>query len=299
MDHKPCPSKAILPLIAALLVLPISISVLVAVSALLVAMGDATGGVVVKYVALSCGILWLVGLICLVLLQGFYALTEAHRGGHGRFAGEGPAQRAAVARMLNHVLDTVGQLGCWAYAVVFLVVFLQCAAVLGFLVPGEAMAVFSGFLAGQGVLQTFVAMAVVAAAAIGGNLAGYYLGRRLHGPWILRHGGRFGVHAEHLQRVEQFFSRHGGKTVLLGRLSPLLRALVPFVAGASRLRFRSFVFYTVLGGLLWAAATVTLGYLAGASWQYVEHWLGGLATLALAAVVLGVLLLWTWRRRLR
>ncbi len=83
MGHKPLVSKAILPLIAALLVLPIGISVLVAVSALLVAMGDAMGGVVVKYVAVACGILWVIGLICLVLLQGFYALTEAYRRGPG------------------------------------------------------------------------------------------------------------------------------------------------------------------------------------------------------------------------
>ena len=164
---------------------------------------------------------------------------------------------------------------------------------LGFLVPGEGPWPSSaGSSPARGSCRLSWRWPWCAAAAIGGNLAGYYLGRRLHGPWILRHGGRFGVRAEHFQRVEQFFSRHGGKTVLLGRLSPVLRALVPFVAGASRL-LRSFVFYTVLGGLLWAAATVTLGYLAGASWQYVEHWLGGLATLALAAVVLGVLLLWT------
>ena len=77
MDHQPLLSKALLPLIAALVVLPIGISVLVAVSALLVAMGDATGGVVVRYVALACGILWVIGLICLVLLQGFHALKEA------------------------------------------------------------------------------------------------------------------------------------------------------------------------------------------------------------------------------
>ncbi len=63
-------------------------------------------------------------------------------------------------------------------------------------------------------------VAVVSAASIGGNLVGYYVGRRLRRPWILRHGGRFGVRAGHFERVERFFARHGGKTVLLGRLSP-------------------------------------------------------------------------------
>ena len=79
MDHKPCACRAILPVVAALLVLPIAISVLVAVSALLVAMGDATGGVVVKYIALACGVVWVTGLIALVLLQGLHAACEAGR----------------------------------------------------------------------------------------------------------------------------------------------------------------------------------------------------------------------------
>ena len=83
MGHQPLLSKALLPLIAALVVLPIGISVLVAVSALLVTMGDTTGGVVLRYVALACGILWVIGLICLVLLQGFHALKEAPRRDEG------------------------------------------------------------------------------------------------------------------------------------------------------------------------------------------------------------------------
>ena len=70
-------------MIAALLVLPIGISVLVAASALLATMGDTTGGVVLRYLALACGILWVIGLICLVLLQGFHALKEAPRATEG------------------------------------------------------------------------------------------------------------------------------------------------------------------------------------------------------------------------
>ena len=97
--------------------------------------------------------------------------------------------------MLNHVLNIVRQLGSWAYLVVFAVVFLQFAAFFGFLFPGATMAVFGGFLASQGVLQLGVVVAVVSAASIGGNLVGYYFGRRLRRPWLLRYGGRFGVRA--------------------------------------------------------------------------------------------------------
>jgi len=142
-------------------------------------------------------------------------------------------------------------------------------------------------------------MALVSAAAIGGNLVGYYVGRRLRRPWIIRHGGRFGVRPEHFERVEQFFARHGGKTVMLGRLSPVLRALMPFVAGASQLRFRTFLVYTVLGGILWSVVTVMIGYLAGASWLYAERWLGGLEIIVVAVIVVAVCLFWAWRRRRR
>jgi undecaprenyl-diphosphatase len=199
--------------------------------------------------------------------------------------------------MLNHVLDIVGHLGPWAYVVVFAVVFLQFAAFFGFLVPGATTAVFGGFLACQGVLHLGAVAAVVAAASIGGNLAGYCFGRRLRRPWILRHGGRFGVRAEHLARAEEFFARHGGKTVMLGRLSPWLRALTPFVAGASQLRFRTFLLYSVLGGVPWSVVTVMIGYLAGASWPYAAQWLGGLEIVVVAAVIAAALLFWAWRRR--
>ena len=194
--------------------------------------------------------------------------------------------------MLNHVLDIVGQLGAWAYVVVFAVVFLQFAAFFGFLFPGATMAVIGGFMASQGRLNVGVVVAVVSAASIGGNLVGYYVGRRLRRPWILRHGGRFGVRARHFERVERFFARYGGLTVLLGRLSPPARALAPFVAGASQLRFRTFLLYSVLGGVLWSAVTVLLGYLAGASWQYAEQWMGGMEIVVLATIIVAAWLFW-------
>jgi membrane protein DedA with SNARE-associated domain len=201
--------------------------------------------------------------------------------------------------MLNHILDVVGQLGYGAYLIIAVVVFLECAAFIGFLVPGETAAIFGGFLASQGVLDLWIVGLVVSAAAIGGNLMGYEFGRRLRRPWILRHGNRFGLRAEHLRRVDRFFARHGGKTVLLGRMSPFLRALVPFVAGASHLRYRQFVAYSVLGGLLWSAASVAAGYLAGESWRLVAHWIGRMGAVVVGVVVVGAVLVWLWRRRRR
>jgi undecaprenyl-diphosphatase len=199
--------------------------------------------------------------------------------------------------MLDHVLDIIGQSGYWAYVLIFLIVFLECAALIGFLVPGETMAIFGGFLAAQGVLDIWVVLGLVSAATILGNLAGYELGRRLHRPWILRHGGRFGLRAEHLKRVDHFFHRHGGKAVLLGRMTAFLRAMVPFVAGASHLRYRTFFSYTIAGGIVWSLASVMVGYLAGASWPTIEHWIGRVGAVAVAAVVAALLIYATISRR--
>jgi hypothetical protein len=85
MGQKTTTCKAMLPLIAALLVLPIAICVLIAISALLCAMGDAIGGMAIKYVALGCGILWIVGFICVVLLQGFHYLGESYSAGESHW----------------------------------------------------------------------------------------------------------------------------------------------------------------------------------------------------------------------
>ncbi|MGA2031863.1 MAG: DedA family protein [Thermoguttaceae bacterium] len=200
--------------------------------------------------------------------------------------------------MIDRLFHDVSGLGRGAYAIIFLLVMCESSLPIGFLVPGETAAVLGGVLAANDALDVRVVLALVAGGAILGNLVGYELGRRLRRPWVLRHGGRFGLRAEHLRRVDAFFRRHGGKTVLLGRLTPLLRALVPFVAGASRLPYRVFVFYTVLGGVCWSAAFVALGYLAGESWQAVHRWLGR-AGLAILLIVLAIAAVAWLRFRLR
>jgi membrane protein DedA with SNARE-associated domain len=199
--------------------------------------------------------------------------------------------------VLEFLLAALGHLGEWSYLLIFVGATLESAAFLGLLVPGESLVVFSGFLAAQGVLAAGDLIVVVAAGAILGDSIGYELGRRLGRPWLSRYGRWIGLRAPELERVDSFFARHGGKAVFLGRFLGVLRALAPFVAGASRLRYHQFLPYNILGGILWALSRIALGYCCGASWQAAERGIGMVSAMVGGAVLLAVALLWLWHRR--
>src|SRR5439155_12943982 len=135
---------------------------------------------------------------------------------------------------------------------------------LGLVVPGETLVVLGGALANAGMLELPETIVAVVLGAIVGDSVGYELGRVLGRPWLERHGRLIGAHAGALARVDALFERHGGKAVVLGRFVGILRALAPFAAGASRMPYRTFLAYNVLGAVLWGPALVLLGYVLGA-----------------------------------
>jgi membrane protein DedA with SNARE-associated domain len=202
-----------------------------------------------------------------------------------------------VGSILQYLLDLVARLGTWSYVIIFAAAALECAAFLGLVVPGESVVLASGFFAHQGLLKLDAVMVAVALGATIGDNLGYYLGRRLGREWLVRHGSRFGIGNRRLQQVDVFFQRHGPKAVFFGRFIGFARALVPFVAGTSRMRYRQFLIYNAFGAVLWTIGFVTLGYILGASWQVAEKWIGR-TSLILAGVVALVALV-TWRRRRR
>jgi membrane protein DedA with SNARE-associated domain len=199
--------------------------------------------------------------------------------------------------VLRYLLDLVARLGHWSYLILFTAAALECAAFAGLLVPGESLVLASGFLAHQGVLKLDAVMVAAALGATVGDNIGYQLGARLGRGWLLHHGRRIGITEDRLARAEAFFARHGPKAVFIGRFIGFARALVPFVAGASRMPYRQFFVYNALGAVLWAVGFVLLGYVLGASWQMAEQWIGRTSAIlgGIAAVV--ALVIWLRRRR--
>ncbi|MEP7328695.1 MAG: DedA family protein, partial [Betaproteobacteria bacterium] len=169
--------------------------------------------------------------------------------------------------MLDYLIHLVDRLGHWGYLILFVGAMLESAAFLGVIVPGESLVLVAGFFAAQGLFDLGDLIVVVAIGATLGDSIGYELGRFLGRPWLLRFGHRVGINPGRLSRVDAFFVRHGGKSVFLGRFVGFARALVPFLAGASRMPYRVFLPYNALGAVLWSIVVVLLGYFLGASWQ--------------------------------
>src|SRR5262249_8795587 len=98
------------------------------------------------------------------------------------------------------------------------------------------------------------------------------------------------VRAEHRERAERYLAQRGGKAVFLGRFTAALRVMIPSLAGVARMPYRTFLFYNVAGGAIWAAGMAILGYLAGASWQRAASWASRIGLALLAVIVAGLVL---------
>jgi membrane protein DedA with SNARE-associated domain len=197
--------------------------------------------------------------------------------------------------MLDNVLHFVNPIGHWGYLVIFLIVMLECQALLGLFMPGESLVLAGGFLAEQGLLDPGVLIFVISAAAILGDSIGYELGRHLGRRWLIQHGRRFGFRQEHLDRVDRFLEHHGGKAVFTSHFMHLMRALMPFAAGASRMRYWQFLIFNAGGCIVWATTFTALGYFVGTSWQVAAKWVGRASEIIGGALLLIIALGWLWR----
>ena len=187
-------------------------------------------------------------------------------------------------------------LGAWTYLVVGALSFLETGAFVGLLVPGETALLVGGAVAGQGVINVYLLIAIAWICAFLGDSTSFYLGHRLGRDFVLKHGSRVGITRERFEQVEAYFDKNGGKTVLLGRFIGLVRALSPFVAGSSGMSYRAFAPYSILGAGLQVTAHIMVGYLFSRSIEAAAKY-AGLVALWLAVLIVAVVAgLWLYRR---
>ena len=164
-----------------------------------------------------------------------------------------------ISRQLGHLdlqnlLEEVSEtLGAWTYLLVGFFAFAETGAFIGLVVPGETVMLLGGAVAGQGAIDIYLLIAIAWFAAWLGDTTSFFLGRRLGREFVMKHGPRVGISHERFEKVEDYFGRHGGKTIFIGRWISLVRAFAPFIAGSSGMGYRGFVPYSILGTGLWAS----------------------------------------------
>jgi len=241
---------------------------------------------------------WLAGAV----LLGLYLVARRRAHGRGFLVLGGLAALGAgliglgVIELPNveKLIEDAGKaLGKWTYLAVGILAFLETGAFIGLVAPGETTVIVGGLVAGQGQISLLALIAIVWTCAVLGDLTSYALGRRLGRDFMVRHGGRVKITEERLEQVEAFFERRGGMTILIGRFVGLVRAIAPFIAGASRMPLRKFIPYDVLGAGLWATTFCVLGYVFWRSFDQLTAWVSrGLFAFGVAvAVIVGIVFL--------
>jgi membrane-associated protein len=198
---------------------------------------------------------------------------------------------SGVVEGLLHVPSPV------AYTLIGLLVFGEAALFVGFVLPGETAVLIGGVMASAGDVSLTGLLVLVVVAAVVGDSVGYEVGRHF-GPRLLATRLLSG-HASRLDGARRALRERGGWAVLLGRFTAFLRAVMPALAGLSRMPYRRFLVFNAAGGLVWGVGVVLLGYFAGSSYKKVESSLGKGTAVVTALVVVGAVLLWVRTRNRR
>jgi membrane-associated protein len=174
-------------------------------------------------------------------------------------------------KYLPGIIDTYG---FWTYLILFAIIFCETGLVVMPYLPGDSL------------LVTLIAAAVL------GDTANYWIGHTF-GMKVLEKKYCM-IRRSHLEKTEEFFIRYGGATIVIARFVPFIRTFAPFLAGVGKMRYRWFLMYNVIGGVMWILAFVLAGYFFGSipivqqNFNYVIYAIIGLSLLAVASIVVGV-----------
>ena len=197
---------------------------------------------------------------------------------------------------LDNVVHDILNLPAWlVYVVVGGLVFLEDAIFVGFVLPGETVAILGGVAASLGHVHFPVILGIVVVAAILGDTVGFEIGKHF-GPRVMALRP-LRKHRKRLENAQDMLANRGGVAVFLGRWTAFFRAVMPALAGMSGMHYPTFLMWNAAGGIAWGATVVSIGYVAGNSYARVEKWLGRGVAVVIALVVIVALVVWSVRRR--
>jgi membrane-associated protein len=158
----------------------------------------------------------------------------------------------------DYLISTLGLIGLLA------IVFAESGLLFGFFLPGDSLLFTGGLLVAGNKLDhpIWLVALLVILAAIAGDQVGYLFGRKV-GPSLFRRPDSRLFKQENIEKAHDFFEKYGAKSLVLARFVPIVRTFTPIIAGVSRMNYRSFITYNVIGGTLWGGGVTLLGYWLG------------------------------------
>ena len=187
----------------------------------------------------------------------------------------------------DFLIQTFGLIGVMA------IVFAESGLLIGFFLPGDSLLFTTGLLVVTDKLNQplWLVCVLIAAAAVVGDQVGYLFGRKV-GPALFKRPDSRLFKQENVEKAHEFFEKHGPKSLVLARFVPIIRTFTPIIAGVSRMNYRTFVVFNIVGGVLWGAGVTLLGAALGQiDWVHdnIEAMLVGIVVLSVLPIIIEVL----------
>jgi membrane-associated protein len=161
----------------------------------------------------------------------------------------------------KHLQEIISQYGTLTYLILFLIIFLETGVVVTPFLPGDSLLFAAGTFAASGSLDIFTLLILLYIAAVLGDSLNYSIGNYI-GPKVFERNYRL-LKKEYLIKTQNFYEKHGGKTIIIARFIPIIRTFAPFVAGVGTMRYAKFIAYNLIGGFIWVFLFTLLGYWFG------------------------------------
>ena len=169
-------------------------------------------------------------------------------------------------------IDLIELVKAAGYIGIFFMAFAESGLFFGFFLPGDSLLFTAGLLASQGLFSIWALVPLLCVAAILGDNAGFWTGRKLGG-WLLKQKDSLLFKKKYLFQAQAFYEKHGGKTLILARFMPAIRTFAPIAAGIADMPYNKFFFNNIVGGILWASGMTLGGYFLGRIIPNVDHYL--------------------------
>ncbi|MBN1940524.1 MAG: DedA family protein [Candidatus Aminicenantes bacterium] len=167
-----------------------------------------------------------------------------------------------VLHLDKHLSALIQTYGFWTYLILFLVIFLETGLVVTPFLPGDSLLFAAGAFAASGSFKIGWLFLLLAAAAVLGDTANYWIGKKI-GPKVFTKEKSRIFKKEYLDRTHRFYEKYGVETIIIARFVPIVRTFAPFVAGIGRMNYGKFLSYNIIGGVGWVALFVFGGYFFG------------------------------------